>query len=101
MASEYSIRWTDESVRNLEGILVYLEENRSENEVIDFKMRLASMLNTLKQFPTLFPESEMVPRLRKAVLSPQTTILYEVQSKSINLIYLFDSRQNPSKVKER
>ncbi len=99
MASEHVIRWTDESIRNLEVILEYLETNWTEKEVNSFKSKLGQLLETIRKFPTIFPASQAVPRLRKAVLSAQTTVFYEIKGESINLISLFDTRQDPSKIK--
>jgi len=42
----------------------------------------------------MFPVSDHIPRLRKAVLSKQTTIFYEVKDKAIYLAYLHVNRKD-------
>lgn len=47
----------------------------------------------------MFPISIHIPRLRKAVLSKQTTIFYEVKGKAIYLAYLHVNRKDIKKLK--
>jgi plasmid stabilization system protein ParE len=95
----YKILWTNEAVNNLEHILHYISSQWTEKEVAHFKRRLVEQLNIISKFPSIFPTSATVPRLRKAVLSKQTTIFYEVREEVIYIVYLFDNRQNPEKLK--
>lgn len=95
----YPILWTDEAVENLENIISYISANWTEREVNKFKVRLSEQINIISKFPNIFPTSTITPRLRKAVLTKQTIIFYEFKEKVIYITYLFDSRQNPKKVK--
>lgn len=99
MSSDRKIRWTDESIRNLESIIAYLETNWTEKEVSDFKKKLAKLLDVIREFPMIFPPSEFAPHLRKSVLSEQTSILYSLEKDAIYLVYLFDTRQSPKSIK--
>ena len=99
MASEYKIFWTDEAIHNLEQILDYLKTSWTQREVERFKMQLSRQLNLIAQNPRLFPISQHNIRLRKAVLSKQTTIFYELSGNTIYLIYLFNTKQDLSKIK--
>jgi plasmid stabilization system protein ParE len=75
----YKILWTDEAIRNLEQILNYIATNWTEKEVSNFKINLSEQLNIISKFPNIFPASAITPRLRKAVLTKQTIIFYEVK----------------------
>ncbi len=99
MESECKIFWSEESLNNLEGILDYLNHKWTEKEVVNFKWKLSSQLDIISKFPNLFPASQINPNLRKAVLSRQTTLFYQVHNKKIYIVYLFDTRQNPDKIK--
>lgn len=101
MGSDYQVVWTNEALLNLDAALQYLKENWTEREILNFKKKLASKIHLISRFPFIFPASEYQPRLRKAVLSKQTSILYEVNSltRTVTLIYLFDNRQHPEKIK--
>jgi plasmid stabilization system protein ParE len=99
MDSEYKIYWTDEAIRNLESILDYLKSNWTEREINSFKKKLSRQVELIEKNPKLFPISSFNSRLRKAVLSEQTTIFYELSGKMIYLVYLFNTRQSPKKIK--
>jgi hypothetical protein len=70
----YNLQWTEESIRNLENILDYLQQNWTEKEINNFKQKLSDQLNLICRFPFIFPQSEYQKRLRKAVLSKQATV---------------------------
>lgn len=94
MAYDYKLFWSDEAINNLESILNYLQSRWTQREVDVFKKRLSKQLNLITNNPKLFPKSDYNPRLRKAVLSKQTIIFYEISGKTINLVYVFNNRQN-------
>lgn len=95
----YNLHWTNESIKNLENILDYLKSNWSEREVANFKVKLSKQLDLICQFPFIFPKSEYQNRLRKAVLSKQTTIFYEVKENDIFLAYIFVNKQSIKRIK--
>jgi hypothetical protein len=47
----------------------------------------------------MFPVSHFNSRLRKAVLSKQTTIFYELKKNVIYIAFLFANRQNIERIK--
>ena len=97
---DYKIHWTDESIRNLEVILDYLKFKWTDKEIINFKDKLNHQLDLIKQNPMMFPSSQYQPRLRKAVLSKQTTIFYEVKENIIYLAYLHINRKDINNIKQ-
>lgn len=99
MGSEYPLIWSDESLRNLETILDYLTNRWTEREVNNFKASLSRQLKLISVNPLMFPVSEFQPRLRKAVLSRQTTIFYEFRDNVIYIAYIFNTAQNPNKIR--
>lgn len=100
MASEFRIVWSDEAVSNLESILDYLERRWTEREINRFKELLSKQLDIIRNKPELFPKSEIQPQLRKAVLSKQTSIYYLIRDRDIYLVFLFDNRMNPERLKK-
>lgn len=99
MGSEYKLFWTEEAIRNLESILNYLSSEWSEKEVSQFRKMLSRQISLIQKFPLIFPASDFSPRLRKAVLSKQTIIFYEIREQLIYIVYLFNTFQNPEKIK--
>ena len=99
MDSDFKVFWTDEALQNLESILNYLNNRWTQHEIDNFKKRLGKQIELIEQNPKLFPVSEYNPRLRKAVLSKQTTIFYEVSDHIVYLVYIFNSKQDIGKIK--
>ena len=96
---DYKLEWTEEAVNNLEGIIDYLKQNWTQREVVNFKLKLSKQLELIVQNPFMFPQSENQSRLRKAVLSKQTSIFYELKGDTIYLAYLFVNRMNIERIK--
>ena len=96
---DYKLFWSDESLDNLKDITSYLETEWSERELIGFKTKLSKQLDLIVKNPKLFPVSDFQPRLRKAVLSKQTTIFYEIRVYEIHIAYLFSNRMDIKKIR--
>jgi plasmid stabilization system protein ParE len=96
---DYKLFWSEESISNLEGILSYFESEWTDKELSKFKSKLSKQLDLIQKNPRLFPISEVQPRLRKAVLSKQTTIFYELIDYEIYIAYLFNNRMDIKRVK--
>ena len=96
---DYKIVWSEESLRNLEDILVYLETRWSEKEIAKFKKLLGRQIDLIISNPQLFPVSISHPDLRKAVLSRHITLYYTLHLKHIFIVYLFTNRMNPERIK--
>jgi hypothetical protein len=98
MDSDYKILWTDEAINNLCEILDYLKYRWTQREITNFKKKLNKKIGLIKKNPTLFPVSTYNKRLRKAVLSKQTTIFYELSGKVVYLAYIFNNFQNIERI---
>ena len=98
MGSDFKVFWTDEAIKNLQSIMDYLDCQWTQREIDNFKKKLAKQIELIETNPRLFPVSEYNPGLRKAVLSKQTTIFYEIADRMIYLVYLFNSRQDIGKI---
>jgi plasmid stabilization system protein ParE len=97
---DYKLVWTYEAINNLEEILDYLITNWSQKEVVQFKHKLSKHIDLILQFPKMFPVSDYNPKLRKAVLSKQTTLFYKIKGNEIYLVYIFINAQNIKKIKQ-
>ena len=96
---DYKLFWSKESISNLESILSYLESEWTDREITNFKRKLSKQLELIEKNPRSFPISDVQPRLRKAVLSKQTTIFYELIDYEIHIAYLFSNRMDIVRVK--
>ena len=98
MGCDYKLFWSDEAINNLESILDYLKVFWTQREVDRFKKQLRMQLDLITGNPKMFPKSDFNPALRKAVLSKQTTIFYEISGITINLVYIFNNKQDIKKL---
>ena len=96
----YKLFWTEEVINNLEEILDYLVQNWSQKELDDFKSRLKKHLEFIQRFPLMFPVSNYSPRLRKAVLSKQTTVFFEIKNEMIVIAYLFANKKVMTRIQD-
>lgn len=96
---DYKIFWSDESLRNLEDILDYLESEWTKKEVDRFKVKLSKQIDIISKNPQIFPASQYQNRLRKAVLSKHTSVFYEIKGNQIYIAFLFSNRMDIKKIK--
>jgi plasmid stabilization system protein ParE len=96
MKNIYKVIWSDEALKNLKEIIVYLEDNWSQKEIGKFTSLLDKQIHLIQNNPQLFHKSEILQYLRKSVLSKQVSIFYKVEDNEIHIVTLFDNRQDPS-----
>jgi plasmid stabilization system protein ParE len=96
----FKILWSQESIENLENILEYLDENWTEKESNHFKQHLSKHIKLISSSPQLFPVSIHNSRFRKAVLSKQTTVYYEIQEETIILAFIFNNKRSIKSISE-
>jgi plasmid stabilization system protein ParE len=82
----------------LENLLNYLEKEWSEKSKEDFIKKLDRSIAQIKKLPTSCPESKKVSGLFKCVITKQTTLFYRIKDQTVQVITLFDTRQNPDKL---
>ena len=73
--------WT----HRIQAILILFNQNKNFNHI--------------QKNPELFPVSEF-EKLRKCVVSKQTSIFFIIEKNKIYIVSVFDTRQNPVKIKE-
>ncbi|PKP39926.1 MAG: type II toxin-antitoxin system RelE/ParE family toxin [Bacteroidetes bacterium HGW-Bacteroidetes-13] len=94
------IRLSKRAIRKLNSLLVYLEEEWSTKAKHEFILKLDKSLKQIQKLPDSFPESEKIRGLRKCVVTKQTTVFYKYSETTIDVITIFDNRQNPKSLKK-
>jgi plasmid stabilization system protein ParE len=84
--------------QRLEQLLEYLETEWSEKVKDDFIGKLDKSLGVIKQFPSISEVSRLKKGLHRCVVSKQTTLYYQFDSKTIKVVAFFDTRMNPDKL---
>ena len=75
----------------------YKLERKGKNNFIE---KLDKSIHTIQLNPESFPLSNRNQGLYKCVITKQTTLFYRFNSKNIIIVTIFDTRQNPDKLKK-
>ncbi|MFN3873623.1 MAG: type II toxin-antitoxin system RelE/ParE family toxin [Ignavibacterium sp.] len=97
MKRGYKIFWTYEAERNLKDIINYLSKNFSEKEIKKFVEKVDRRLNIISLYPKIFRKSTL-KNVHRSVLTKHITIYYRFENRTIEIISLFDVRQNSNKL---
>ena len=84
--------------KKLNKLFEYLVKEWSVKVKTQFVEKLDSAIRIIKNQPEIFPESKKGNGLRKCVITKQTTLYYRFNSKRIDIVTVFDTRQNPEKL---
>ncbi len=86
--------------KKLDKLFDYLIEKWSITVKKEFVEKLDSSIEIIQNQPKIFPESKTGKGLRKCVITKQTTLYYRYNSQRINIVTIFDTRQNPKRLKK-
>ena len=93
------IIWSPAAEIDLISVLNYLNEKWSLLVATQFINKVDSIVVLIAEEPKLFPIINKKHNVRKCVLTKQNTLYYRENKYSIDIIRLFDSRQDPKKLK--
>lgn len=85
--------------RKLDTQLEYLQEEWSVKVKREFIKKLDKSIDQIATHPKSCPESHEFKGLHKCVVTKQTSLFYRIKKEEIEVITLFDNRQDPSKLK--
>ena len=88
--------FSETAIKNLKEIKFYLISKWSERVYLNFKTKLIANIDLISKNPEAFPKSDTT--IYKCVLIKQITIFYRFNSTEIQILSLFDTRQNPTKI---
>lgn len=90
---------TSHAYADLDAISAYLVENWSLSVLENFLSLYETKIKVISEFPSRYPFIHSSSGLRKAVLTKHNIILYREKPEHIEIISIFDTRQNPDKIK--
>jgi plasmid stabilization system protein ParE len=85
--------------RKLDKLFEYLITKWSIKVKNEFINKLDKSISLIKEQPESFPSSEKEKGLRKCVITKQTTLYYRFDENKIKVVTIFDTRQNPQRLK--
>ena len=87
------------SATQLDNLLFYLEARFSLQTKKKFALKFNGFIKIISEDPETFKKSDSNVNLRKCVISKQTTLYYKFNNNQIRILSVFDTRQNPTKIK--
>ena len=84
----------------LDLIYNYLETEWSEKVKRDFQDKLFVSFKRIAQFPKSCPESQSNTGIFRCTLTKHNSYIYRVIQKEIEIITVFDNRQDPYKIQK-
>jgi len=92
------IIWSPASEKDFQAILEYLNTRWNRNVILKFINKLDDNIRLISENPKLFPIVHNDLKIRKCVISKQNILFYREVHKNIEIVRLFDSRQDPKKL---
>lgn len=83
----------------LENIADYLFAEFGNQVKERFIIRFRKVCNIISDNPKMYPISNAKRNLRKCILSKQCNVYFRVYRNRIEILSVFDTRQNPKKLK--
>lgn len=93
------IIWSPSAVKDFEHVLDYLKENWSNEVTLKFLDEIEILISFISKQPKQFPLINKKLKVRKCVITKHNTLFYRENKEFIELLRIFDTRQNPKKMK--
>jgi len=92
---------SNQAKTKLKTLLDYLLENWNYKVQRNFIAKFNSKINQISIQPKSCPQSKVIDGFHKCIVSKQTVFYYRIKNKSeIEIVSVFDTRQNPDKLKD-
>lgn len=88
------VRWADEAEFTFDAIVIFIHNGWGEKVADNFRDKVKKVLHSISQHPYLFPEAD-IAGMRKAVITKQTSLFYEIYNDCVYLTFFWDNRQDP------
>lgn len=95
----FDIVLSERASKDLNSTLHYLEDKWSFKVADEFAKRIDVKINFIKENPYQYPPFKNKKQVRKCVVNEQVSLFYRILTQEVQIITLFDNRQNPSKLK--
>jgi len=90
-----------EAKEDIENILSFLNKNWGNLIVQEFLQKLNTFYYIVSVNPRLFGFYNKSKNIRKYLISRQNIVYYRIKNNEVQIITIFDTRQNPSKLRKK
>lgn len=99
MVFHKNIIWSPSAKQDLENITDYLMSEWGSRVVSIFLHKVDSLIVQITINPKQYPLIHFQHKIRRCVISKQNTLFYRAQKNEIEIVRIFDTRQDPEKLK--
>jgi len=89
------IKWSPLAESDFSNILNYLYQNWEKKVAANFIDLTDSIINQIARNPKQFPFIHKIKGIRKCVLTKHNTLFYRDKRSTIEILRIFDTRQDP------
>jgi plasmid stabilization system protein ParE len=93
------IQWTKRAEKSFDKIVEYIEEEWSEASAKKIVRKTDKLLGQIAENPEMCPAIEGKEKVRKGLVTKQTSVFYKIMDNFIRLITFWDNRRDPDKLK--
>jgi plasmid stabilization system protein ParE len=97
----FEISWTENALKDYENVIGYLIEGWSTKIAEKFIESVENKLQIITIYPFLGIASSKEPSIRSILLSKHNRLYYRISGSVIEILDIFDLRQDPGKNKNR
>jgi len=91
--------WSPLAEKDFANILEYLQLNWENKVLGNFIEITERMISQILLNPKQFPIINKTHKVRKCVLTKHNTLFYKISLQSIHVLRIYDTRQDPRKLK--
>jgi plasmid stabilization system protein ParE len=93
------VKWSSYADDDFTKLLVYLENRWNKKVCLKFISKLDFCIDLIHKNPNQFPFLNKEFKIRKCVVTKQNTLYYKETDTKIEILRLYDTRQNPETLK--
>jgi len=93
------IIWAPLSEFDLENILDYLQKEWNQEVIIMFLDKIENLMQQISINPKQFPLINAKRKIRKCVITRHNTLFYREKKDFVEVLRIFDTRQDPKRLK--
>jgi len=94
------VNFSKTAEKNLDDVLNFIEAKWSKKSKDLYLVKFQKAVSIISMNPEIFPKSSVNKKYRKCVITKQSTLLYSFGSNEIRIHTVFDTRQDPNKIKK-
>ena len=94
-----NIIWSPLAEKDFENILIYLKDNWNDDVLDNFIDITDNMISQIISNPKQFPLIQKKIKIRKCVLTKHNTLFYRIKRDAIEILRIYDTRQDPANLK--